>query len=64
MKSATTEYWVYENYPSDKAVGHVNTCNYFKVEDGNATATGKWHGDISARLRSGPFPLITDVVES
>jgi hypothetical protein len=43
------EYWVYENYPSNKAVGHLSTCGYFKLNGGHALKTGKWYGPFDNR---------------
>ena len=44
-------YWVYENYPTNKAVVHRATCSYCKNglglhKVGNVTS-GKWHGPYS-----------------
>lgn len=39
-----TEYWVYENYPNNKARAHARACSFFKVPGGDAPGTGKWHG--------------------
>ena len=43
MKTAEVEYWVYENYPNNKAVGHASTCIYFKLHGDHAPKTAKWH---------------------
>jgi hypothetical protein len=44
------EYWVYENYPNNRAVGHMSTCSYFKLHGGRAPKTGKWRGPFDSRL--------------
>jgi hypothetical protein len=49
MKTASVEYWVYENYPNNKTVGHVRSCSYFKMNGGNAPKTGKWHGPFDGK---------------
>lgn len=49
MNALAVEYWVYENYPNNKAVGHVSTCAYFKMHGGHAPKTGKWHGPFDNR---------------
>jgi hypothetical protein len=36
VKIPATEYWVCENFPNDKAVGHEKECSYFKVHGGDA----------------------------
>jgi hypothetical protein len=43
------EYWVYENYPNDKAVGHLGGCRYIKLHGGNAPRTGQWYGPFNSR---------------
>lgn len=50
MTAPAVEYWVYENYPNNKVVGHVSTCSYFKLNGGHAPKTGKWHGPFDNRL--------------
>ena len=50
MKVASVEYWVYENYPHNRAVGHVSTCSYFKMHGGIAQKTGKWLGPFDSRF--------------
>jgi len=42
-------YWVYGNFPNNKAVGHVSTCSHFKKQGGNALRTGRWHGPFDTR---------------
>lgn len=49
MNTPAIEYWVYENYPNNKAVGHTRTCSFFKMHGGHATKTGKWHGPFDTR---------------
>jgi len=49
MKPASAEYWVYENYPHNKAVGHVRSCSYFKMHGGQTLKTGKWHGPFDSK---------------
>jgi hypothetical protein len=46
---AAIEYWVYENYPNNKAVGHQSTCSHFKKNGGKAPATGLWHGPYDSK---------------
>jgi hypothetical protein len=43
------EYWVYENRPNDKAVGHAATCAHFKKNGGQMLRTGEWHGPFDSR---------------
>lgn len=43
------EYWIYENYPNNKAVGHAVTCAHFKMHGGEAPKTGRWHGPFNAK---------------
>ena len=47
MKMA--KYWVYENYPNNKAIGHVGSCVHFKLHGGGTPKTGKWHGPFDNR---------------
>jgi hypothetical protein len=47
--SAVPRYWVYENYPNNKAVGHVDSCSFFKPWGGNAPGTGQWHGPFDTK---------------
>ena len=46
MRASSAEYWIYENYPNNKTVGHLRGCSYFKMNGGNAAKTGKWHGPV------------------
>lgn len=59
MKPASVEYWVYENYPNNKAVGHVRSCSYFKMNGGNALKTGKWHGPFDSKQAAQNFGTAT-----
>lgn len=43
------EYWVYENYPTNKAVVHMGPCSCCQCGQGasranKGTRNGKWHG--------------------
>jgi hypothetical protein len=48
-KIVASQYWVYENYPNNKAVGHVQSCSFFKKWGGNAAKTGKWLGPFDSK---------------
>lgn len=41
-------YWVYENYPTDKAMVHLASCSFCKrgtgVHGAGKTRNGEWHG--------------------
>jgi hypothetical protein len=45
----SVEFWVYENYPNNKAVGHQSTCSHLKKNGGDAPRTGRWHGPFATR---------------
>lgn len=49
MKSPTGPYWVYENFPNNKSVGHTQICPFFKLHGGEAPRTGKWHGPFATK---------------
>jgi hypothetical protein len=46
------KYYVYENYPNNKAVGHVETCRYFKAWGGAAEGTGHWYGPFDSKSKA------------
>jgi hypothetical protein len=53
--AAHAEYWVYENRPNNKAVGHTRSCSHFKKNGGASLPTGKWHGPFETRQQAVTF---------
>jgi hypothetical protein len=47
-----SQFWVYENYPNNKAVGHSEECPFFKKWGGNAPSTGHWYGPFDTRQQA------------
>jgi hypothetical protein len=52
--SSAGVYWVYENFPNNKAAGHVSTCSHFKKQGGNAPRTGRWYGPFDHQTNGDP----------
>jgi len=52
-------FWVYENFPNNKAVGHCQECVFFKVQGGNALRTGTWYGPFDTRAAAEAVGLAT-----
>lgn len=48
-KNTSFEFWVYENYPNNKAVGHDGRCSHLKKNGGNAPRTGNWRGPFESK---------------
>ena len=47
---ADGEFWVYENYPTNKARVHradCGFCNHGKGKDGRGSSNGRWHGPFA-----------------
>ena len=44
-------YWVYENFPNNKAMVHMDSCgfcNYGEGVRGRSPGTGEWHGPFES----------------
>lgn len=53
-KKSISQFFIYENYPTDKAMLHKSECSFCKNGQGKKgeaeTSNGKWHGPFDDRL--------------